>query len=233
MKTGLKHRINNVLVTNPNIVALGSSRRSGFTLMEIMVVVVIIAVLASVAGPMIGDLVNQGKESATKSNMAALKSALISYKNDVGRFPYKGTKDDKFKKSSYSQDNVLASSTAFNVLVNAATPVGATGENFSAYSADPSGDDKYSSFYGKEGRKWKGPYMDASPNEFMFDAWGNRIIYAACGHSLVLWSYGADGEPAGTDPETLVTKNKGDDEDGPEHDDIVVTVSRFKRKFKD
>ncbi|MFA7147175.1 MAG: prepilin-type N-terminal cleavage/methylation domain-containing protein, partial [Candidatus Riflebacteria bacterium] len=67
--------------------------RSGFTLMEIMVVVVIIAVLASVAGPMIGDIINQGKASATRSKMSSLKSAIVTYKNDVGRYPFYGDKD--------------------------------------------------------------------------------------------------------------------------------------------
>jgi prepilin-type N-terminal cleavage/methylation domain-containing protein len=49
--------------------------KSGFTLMEIMVVIIVIAVLASVAGPMIGSITDQGRASATKSKINSLKSA--------------------------------------------------------------------------------------------------------------------------------------------------------------
>jgi prepilin-type N-terminal cleavage/methylation domain-containing protein len=64
--------------------------RAGFTLMEIMVVIIVIAVLASVAGPMIGSITDQGRASATKSKMSALKSAMLAYQSDVGRLPFSG-----------------------------------------------------------------------------------------------------------------------------------------------
>ncbi len=196
--------------------------------MEIMVVVVIIAVLASVAGPMIGDLVNQGKISATKSNLSALKSALISYKNDVGRFPYFGLASESRLITSYCIEKILHTNSEYNVLVNIETPI------LTAGCVDTTDSENcFAIGYGAKGRKWKGPYMDSPPEEFMVDAWGTGLRYVANGHSLILQSAGPDGQFSTESPEVLVTKKKkDDDEDDTSDDDILLTISRFKRAFK-
>ena len=85
-----------------------NKRKSGFTLVEIMVVIIVIAVLASVAGPMIGSITDQGRASATKSKMSSLKSALLAYQSDVGRLPYVG--DNSRKAKQYDQNALLCSS---------------------------------------------------------------------------------------------------------------------------
>ena len=202
--------------------------RSGFTLMEIMVVVVIIAVLASVAGPMIGDIINQGKASATRSKMSSLKSAIVTYKNDVGRYPFYGDKDKVSYKSAYCADFVLADDAANNVLVNPAVNLGITDEKNCG-----DGNGCWSSFYGKGGRKWKGPYMDSDPADFMTDSWGTKIKYHAFDHSLILWSAGPDGEfhsIAGGDPNSDVLDSEKYAEG--ETDDLFISIARFRRKFE-
>lgn len=204
--------------------------RSGFTLMEIMVVVVIIAVLASVAGPMIGDIINQGKASATRSKMSSLKSAIVTYKNDVGRYPFFGDKDAVASISAYCADAVLADDAANNVLVNQEVNLGVTG-------AKTCGDEStgcWSSFYGKGGRKWKGPYMDSDPADFMTDSWGTLMKYHAFDHSLILWSAGPDGEfdfdEDGKNPHPNVLNSEAYAEG--ETDDLFISIARFRRKFK-
>jgi len=202
--------------------------RSGFTLMEIMVVVVIIAVLASVAGPMIGDIINQGKASATRSKMSSLKSAIVTYKNDVGRYPFYGDKDKVSCKSAYSADDVLADDVANNVLVNQEVNLGVACE-----SRDGNDETGYwTSFYGKGGRKWKGPYMDSDPADFMTDSWGTKIRYHAFDHSLILWSAGPDGEfhNLGNDPDPKVLDSEAYAEG--DTDDLFISIARFRRKFK-
>lgn len=202
--------------------------RSGFTLMEIMVVVVIIAVLASVAGPMIGDIINQGKASATRSKMSSLKSAIVTYKNDVGRYPFVGDKGNVSCISAYCADAVLADNVANNVLVNQEVNLGVTGE---ATCVDSEG--CWSSFYGKGGRKWKGPYMDSDPADFMTDSWGTKIRYHAFDHSLILWSAGPDGEwdeDASNNPNPEVLNSEAYAEG--ETDDLFISIARFRRKFK-
>ncbi|MGI6445478.1 MAG: prepilin-type N-terminal cleavage/methylation domain-containing protein [Candidatus Ozemobacteraceae bacterium] len=202
--------------------------RSGFTLMEIMVVVVIIAVLASVAGPMIGDIINQGKASATRSKMSSLKSAIVTYKNDVGRYPFYGTKENISKASAYNAALVLSGDDIENnVLVRANALVGAGDTR--------EGDENkgcWSTFYGKGGRKWKGPYMDSDPADFMTDSWGTPIRYHAFDHSLILWSAGPDGEfhdDGNNNPHPDVLNSEAYAEGVT--DDLFLSIARFRRKF--
>ncbi|WP_035383119.1 type IV pilin protein [Ferriphaselus sp. R-1] len=57
-------------------------RQSGFTLVEIMVAVVIVAILASVAVPAYSNYVRRGKISEATSNLASLRVAMEQYYQD-------------------------------------------------------------------------------------------------------------------------------------------------------
>jgi len=56
-------------------------------MIEIMVVIFIIGLLASVVGPGLVKMMGRGSESSTKANLAALKTAVLNFKMDIGRFP--------------------------------------------------------------------------------------------------------------------------------------------------
>ena len=59
----------------------------GFTLLELMVVVVIIGVLAALIAPNVIHHAEEAKVTAAKSDIANIMSALKLYKLDNGRFP--------------------------------------------------------------------------------------------------------------------------------------------------
>jgi general secretion pathway protein G len=61
--------------------------RSGFTLIEIMVVVVILALLAALVGPKIMGRTDDAKIQTTKTQIRSLESALKLYKLDNGVYP--------------------------------------------------------------------------------------------------------------------------------------------------
>src|SRR5271155_2367676 len=64
------------------------SRASGFTLIELMIVVAIIGILAAIAIPKFADLVRKSGEGASKGNLSALRSALSIYYGDMeGQYP--------------------------------------------------------------------------------------------------------------------------------------------------
>ena len=63
------------------------SKRQGFTLIEIMLVVVIIGILAAVIGPKLSGKTNTARIKATRSSIESLKTTLGLFEMHAGRFP--------------------------------------------------------------------------------------------------------------------------------------------------
>ncbi|MCU0913395.1 MAG: type II secretion system major pseudopilin GspG [Planctomycetes bacterium] len=59
----------------------------GFTLIELMIVVVILGLLATVVMPKILDKPEQARRTKAKVDIRAIQSALAMFKTDTGRFP--------------------------------------------------------------------------------------------------------------------------------------------------
>ncbi|MEE9912926.1 MAG: type II secretion system major pseudopilin GspG [Deltaproteobacteria bacterium] len=64
-----------------------SSREAGFTLIELMVVIVILGLLAGLILPRFMGQSDTAKQQAAKTQMALLESALKMYKLDNGSYP--------------------------------------------------------------------------------------------------------------------------------------------------
>ena len=67
--------------------ALAARNAKGFTLIELMVVVVILGILAAVVVPRVMDRPTQARITAAKNDIRAIKSALDMYKLDNHRYP--------------------------------------------------------------------------------------------------------------------------------------------------
>jgi len=63
------------------------SPRRGFTLLELLVVVAIIALLAAYVGPKYFSQVGKSEQAVAKSQVEAFSRALGAYRLDVGSFP--------------------------------------------------------------------------------------------------------------------------------------------------
>ncbi len=61
--------------------------RSGFTLLEILVVVMIVTILASIVGVYVADLPGKGRIAAAKAQIEVFGSSLQRYRMDNGRLP--------------------------------------------------------------------------------------------------------------------------------------------------
>lgn len=64
-----------------------SSRMGGFTLLELLVVLGIIAMLAGIVGPQVMKHMGASKTKAAKVQIEDLAAALDMYKLDEGRYP--------------------------------------------------------------------------------------------------------------------------------------------------
>jgi len=180
--------------------------RKGFTLMEIMVVIIVIAILSEAVMPMVTSVVNESRRSATIQKLKTLKDAIMKFKIDTGKPPH-----------------------AWGVF-NAAN-INLAGQHFmkSTEPLCPLIDDSSvdcPAFYDYQGftdvnkyfRRWKGPYLDTDPSDFFVDAWGNEIVYLYHNKAIWLHSYGADG--VSDAPDCFLTNN--------ETDDLVMQIIKLK-----
>jgi general secretion pathway protein G len=63
------------------------SNRKGFTLVELLVVMVIIGLIAALVGPRLFPKLGKGKQSAAKAQIELLGQALDQFRLDTGRYP--------------------------------------------------------------------------------------------------------------------------------------------------
>ena len=63
------------------------SHRDGFTLIEILVVLAILAALLSIAAPRYFGSVDRSKETVLKQNLFQIRETLDKYYADTGRYP--------------------------------------------------------------------------------------------------------------------------------------------------
>ena len=64
-----------------------SGDHTGFTLIEIMVVIIIIGILAAIVGPKMFGNVEKAKLNAASAQIEMLGTALDTFRLDVGRYP--------------------------------------------------------------------------------------------------------------------------------------------------
>src|ERR1700752_185788 len=63
-------------------------KKSGFTLIELMIVVAIIGILAAIAIPKFAELICKSGEGASRGNLGSLRFALSIYYGDMeGQYP--------------------------------------------------------------------------------------------------------------------------------------------------
>ncbi|MDH5180207.1 MAG: type II secretion system protein GspG [Gammaproteobacteria bacterium] len=62
-------------------------RNRGFTMMELLLVLMLVALLASVAAPMVTTSIERAKVSTLKENLFVLRKAIDDYYADNGQYP--------------------------------------------------------------------------------------------------------------------------------------------------
>lgn len=108
------------------------SRRAGFTLIELVVVLSIVALLLTIAAPRYFRSVEKTKETVLRSNLSITRDALDKFYGDTGRYP---DSLDELVKKKYLRAlplDPIADSTNLWIIVPAQGADGALGNIFSS-----------------------------------------------------------------------------------------------------
>ncbi|MBU6176097.1 MAG: prepilin-type N-terminal cleavage/methylation domain-containing protein [Planctomycetes bacterium] len=70
-----------------NVRSNGKNSRFGFSLVELVVVVLIVGILAAVAAPRMFNTSTKAKESATKASLSVVRNAIELYNSEQGKYP--------------------------------------------------------------------------------------------------------------------------------------------------
>ncbi len=62
-------------------------RHKGFTFLELLFVLAIVALMAAIAVPTFGGSIDRARESALKEDLRTLRKAIDDYYADVGKYP--------------------------------------------------------------------------------------------------------------------------------------------------
>ena len=105
-----------------------TKKRSGFSLVELVVVVLIMGILAAVAAPRMFDKMSEAKQSSTKQSLSVVRSAIELYKLETGNYPADPSANlITYLKGPFPTCEVLDSGNA-NVKVLATDPLAATAD---------------------------------------------------------------------------------------------------------
>jgi len=72
-----------------------SSLQKGFTLIEMIGVLAVIAILAAVVAPKIFDAINDSKVTSLAEDIATIRTSVTSYYKDTGQFPSQASNSTK------------------------------------------------------------------------------------------------------------------------------------------
>lgn len=176
---------------------MNSARHRGFTLVELIVILAVMAILAAVAVPMALRLFQVTAEEGTREEMDNIKKAILgdprklqsSFRSDFGFLGDIGCLPDDLRR----------------IFTNSAPPL-------------PSSLPTWSFDSGKQaGAGWKGPYITGAAtgeetDDYTKDQWGNSYTYTPaagpCPLTATLTSNGPDGQPGGDDISISIGANE-------------------------
>ncbi|MDP6859038.1 MAG: prepilin-type N-terminal cleavage/methylation domain-containing protein [Verrucomicrobiales bacterium] len=103
---------------NHHFLSIKSKRQksSAFTLIELLIVIVIIAILASVAFPVTALVMEQARRSEANNEVTQLKAAIGSYELEYSKLPFaSGSGGEGDLRMDTFQDNIISVLAGYNV----------------------------------------------------------------------------------------------------------------------
>ena len=134
----------------------GKLGQAGFTLIELVMIIVVLGILAAVAIPRFGDVTENSRITATKKEMLSLKIAVTGNPDVVsgGKYVDRGFEGD----------------------------VGFVPSQLADLVAKP---DSVSTYNRLTGLGWNGPYIDSTENNYLKDAWDVAYVYQPSNRRII------------------------------------------------
>lgn len=128
---------------------------NGFTLIELVIIIVVLGIVSIVAVAKYSDFLNESKIQASKSELAELKRAIVGnpLATAGGRYTDVGFEGDVGHPPSSLQDLIRKP------------------DSISSYNA-----------IARLG--WHGPYIDSAGAEYLKDSWGADYVYNAAARTI-------------------------------------------------
>ena len=122
-------------------------QEKGFTLVELVILLILVSILAAIAAPRFIDLINPSKENVTRHRLEELKKAIAGDPDAIaaGTYSARGFRGDTGQWPAILQDLV-------------------TNPGLPAWNR-----------YTRTG--WNGPYVDQTGGQYLIDGWGNNFTY--------------------------------------------------------
>lgn len=190
--------------------------RRGFTLIELMVVIVILGVLMSITFPAINKVMFNAQKTRCKSDAIQLRNSITAYYTEYRKYPVEssgGAAQDKTMESDASLMGALMASE------REATATGLNPRRIAFYSgkaAKPAGGGRYAG----------GVHFEGGGSGSLWDPWGNNFSltmdsdynnrvdvpswetrFEEVGESVIVWSPGRDREEAETTDNIMTWEN--------------------------
>ena len=143
-------------------------RRAGFTLIELILVVAVVAILAAILVPTVFSILDDSAITKGKADVKAIAGAIAKFRDDTGEYP---TRDADV---ASGEVNLLYSGTVAPLIAEFSPSPGAAFDCTTATNCETfafpfitnSGTNAYSTVATAK-KRWKGPYLsDNSTDEF-------------------------------------------------------------------